>query len=61
MSESDRQSTDIEQCRREIATVEAEIRNGNPDLEGLCLALADWHSELRLLQGANDSPRLAEC
>jgi hypothetical protein len=27
-----------------------EIRAGNPDLEGLCLALADWSAELRLLE-----------
>lgn len=25
------------------------IRAGHPDLQGLCLALADWSSELRLL------------
>ena len=23
---------------------------GNPDLAGLCLALSDWHAELRILQ-----------
>ena len=23
---------------------------GNPDLEGLCLALADWSAELKILQ-----------
>jgi hypothetical protein len=32
----------IEGCRREIATIEAEIVAGNPDLQGLCLALSDW-------------------
>ena len=37
-------------CRQEIAAIEGEIRAGNPDLEGLCLALADWSGELRLLQ-----------
>ena len=26
-----------------------QIRAGHPDLEGLCLALADWSGELRLL------------
>jgi hypothetical protein len=40
----------MERCRREIAAIEAEILAGNPDLQGLCLALRDWHAELRLLQ-----------
>ena len=61
MSKCDPQCAAIERCRREIATLEAEIRGGNPDLEGLCLALSDWSSELRLLQGASDNPRCAGC
>ena len=40
----------MERCRREIAAIEAEIRAGNPDLPALCLALRDWHAELRILQ-----------
>ena len=40
----------MERCRREIAAVEAEILAGNPDLQGLCLALSDWSAELRILQ-----------
>jgi len=40
----------IERCGREIAAIEAEILAGNPDLQGLCLALCDWSAELRLLQ-----------
>jgi hypothetical protein len=40
----------MERCRREIAAIEAEIRAGNPDLPGLCLALSDWWAELRILQ-----------
>jgi hypothetical protein len=40
----------MERCRREIAAIESEIRAGNPDLQGLCLALRDWHAELRILQ-----------
>jgi hypothetical protein len=40
----------MERCRREIAAIEAEILAGNPDLPGLCLALSDWHAELRILQ-----------
>jgi hypothetical protein len=43
-------SPSIERCRREIAEIEAQIRAGNPDLQGLCRALADWSAELRLLQ-----------
>jgi len=41
---------DIERCRREIAAIEALIRAGHPDLEGLCLALSDWCGELRLIE-----------
>ena len=41
---------DIERCRREIAAIEAELFAGNPDVEGLCLALADWSAELRILE-----------
>ena len=40
----------MDRCGREIAAIEAEILAGNPDLPGLCLALSDWHAELRLLQ-----------
>jgi hypothetical protein len=40
----------MERCRREIAAIEAQIRAGNPDLPGLCLALRDWNAELRILQ-----------
>ena len=40
----------MERCRREIAAIEAEILAGNPDLPGLCLALADWSTELRILE-----------
>jgi hypothetical protein len=32
-----------------MAEVEAALRAGHPDVEGLCLALADWSGELRLL------------
>jgi hypothetical protein len=40
----------MDRCRREIATIEAEILAGNADLQGLCLALSDWSAELRILQ-----------
>jgi hypothetical protein len=40
----------IERRHREIAAIEAELLAGNPDVEGLCLALSDWSGELRILQ-----------
>jgi hypothetical protein len=40
----------MELCRREIAAIEAQLRAGHPDVQGLCLALADWSAELRLLE-----------
>jgi hypothetical protein len=40
---------DIDRCRREIAIAEAQLRAGHPDVQGLCLALADWSAELRAL------------
>ena len=40
---------DIDRCRREIAAVKALLRAGHPDVQGLCLALADWSAELRAL------------
>jgi hypothetical protein len=40
----------MERCRAEITAVEAQIQAGHPDLDGLCLALANWSSELRLIQ-----------
>ena len=55
--------TALAQCRREIAAIEAQLRAGHPDVEGLCRALADWSGELRLLrasQGLNPvAPQLA--
>ena len=41
---------EIARCRREIEAMRAELLAGNPDVEGLCLALADWSEELRLLE-----------
>ena len=49
---------EIDHCRREVAAVEAELLAGNPDVEGLCLALSDWSAELRILQ--NEERRRAE-
>jgi len=39
-----------ERCLREIAEVRRELLAGNPDVEGLCLALMDWSEELRLIE-----------
>jgi hypothetical protein len=40
---------EIERCRNENAAIEAQLRAGHPDVQGLCEALQDWHAELRLL------------
>ena len=37
-------------CRREIAAIEGELLAGNPDVQGLCLALSDWWVELRIIE-----------
>ena len=42
----------MDRCRAVIATIEAQIRAGHPDLQGLCLALADWCVERRLIEKA---------
>ena len=42
---------DIDRCRREIAIAEAQLRAGHPDVQGLCLALADWSAELKIIGG----------
>ena len=40
---------DIERCHTEIAVIEGLLLAGDPDVEGLCMALADWSAELRIL------------
>jgi hypothetical protein len=40
----------IARARREIEAVEAEIRGGNPAVQGLCRGLVDWSCELRRLE-----------
>jgi hypothetical protein len=42
--------SDIERCRREIAAVEMQLWASHSDLQGLLLALSDWHAELRLVE-----------
>ena len=46
---------EIERCRREITDLESKLRAGHPEVEGLCLALRDWSTELRILQGTHAS------
>ncbi len=48
-----REDESIERCRREIAEIERLLRAGHPDIAGLCLGLADWSGELRLLERAD--------
>jgi hypothetical protein len=51
----------MERCHREIAAIEAELRAGNPDVAGLCLALSDWSAELRIIQsGKRKIPGVAK-
>ena len=43
------------------AFTEAELLAGNPDVQGLCLALSDWWAELRIIeaeQGREEPPGL---
>jgi hypothetical protein len=46
----------MERCRREIAVIENPLRAGHPDIHGLCLALADWSAELRMLIAEQETP-----
>ena len=48
----------MERCLREIATIEAELLAGNPDVEGLILGLADWCVELCILQDEEQQQQL---
>jgi hypothetical protein len=52
----------VERCHREIATIEAALLAGNRDVEGLCLALADWWADLRIIEAEQrqKGPRDAE-
>ncbi len=45
----------IERCKVEIADIESELRAGNADVQGLCLALSDWNAELRILMGQSET------
>jgi hypothetical protein len=48
-STTDALLAEIARCRREIATIEALISAGHPDVAGLCMALLDWNAELFLI------------
>ena len=41
---------EVDRCRAEIAAAKARLLAGHPDVEGLCMALADWSAELRILE-----------
>ena len=44
----------IARCDAEIANVEALLRAGHPEIQGLVLALSDWSQERRLIQDEID-------
>jgi len=46
---------ELERCNREIADIEALLRSGHPEMQGLCLALSDWSAERRILIGLGRS------
>jgi hypothetical protein len=53
---------DVERCHAEIAATEALLLAGHPDIDGLCMALADWSAELRILERKHgDWSRPANC
>jgi hypothetical protein len=41
---------EVDRCRAEIAAAKSLLLAGHPDVEGLCMALADWSAELRILR-----------
>ena len=49
-----------EQCLRERAECERLLKSGHPDVEGLCLAVADWSAELRFIDGLERTSAKAE-
>jgi len=49
----------MERCKREIAAIEAELLAGNPDVQGLCMALSDWWAELRIIEAEQRQEELA--
>jgi hypothetical protein len=49
-------SPEILRCEREIAGVEEALYAGHADVAGLCLALADWSAERRILEDEKSRP-----
>jgi hypothetical protein len=47
---------EVNRCRAEIAATESLLLAGHPDVEGLCMALADWSAELRILEAKAPPP-----
>jgi hypothetical protein len=45
-------------CDAEIADIEALLRAGHRDIQGLVLALSDWSQERRLIQDEIDRREL---
>ena len=43
---------DLARCDAEVAHIEALLRGGHLDVEGLLLALSDWSFEKRLIEAA---------
>jgi hypothetical protein len=41
---------ELARCTKEIAQVEAQLRAGHRDLEGLLLALLDWSRERQMIE-----------
>lgn len=41
---------EVDRCRDEIAAAELLLLAGHPDVEGLCMAQADWSAELSMLE-----------
>ena len=47
---AERWQREVQRCRREVSEAEEQLRAGNPDVASLCLALADWSAELRIIE-----------
>ena len=50
LANASQRQREIDRCRAEIDSAQNLLRAGHPDIEGLCLALADWSAELHLLE-----------
>ena len=43
----------LARCRQELAAHEATLRAGHTNVEGLCRALVDWSTEMRMIEQAS--------